>query len=215
MAGVPVSRVTAYLASSLLGNATVSPHHELHILGSDLGKDGVISPHSSGPRLGIKSQLCLWRPREAQFSVSRMGGHSGLPTGPMAAPREPTSAAPWPPERPCFLAVVLEGPWPVLECAEGGSRIASRRWQSRPSRGPQAPSAAWQPASTHGPPCRQVHVGGSLAVLGGKLYVSGGYDNTFELSDVVEAYDPETRAWSVVGRLPEPTFLAQLCCKPW
>lgn len=52
----------------------------------------------------------------------------------------------------------------------------------------------------------QVHVGGSLAVLGGKLYVSGGYDNTFELSDVVEAYDPETRAWSVVGRLPEPTF---------
>lgn len=52
----------------------------------------------------------------------------------------------------------------------------------------------------------QVHVGGSLAVLGGKLYVSGGYDNTFELSDVVEAYDPETRAWSIVGRLPEPTF---------
>ena len=51
-----------------------------------------------------------------------------------------------------------------------------------------------------------MHVGGSLAVLGGKLYVSGGYDNTFELSDVVEAYDPETRAWSVVGRLPEPTF---------
>lgn len=52
----------------------------------------------------------------------------------------------------------------------------------------------------------QVHVGGSLAVLGGKLYVSGGYDNTFELSDVVEAYDPETQAWSVVGWLPEPTF---------
>lgn len=52
----------------------------------------------------------------------------------------------------------------------------------------------------------QVHVGGSVAVLGGKLYVSGGYDNTFELSDVLEAYDPETRAWSVVGRLPEPIF---------
>lgn len=45
-----------------------------------------------------------------------------------------------------------------------------------------------------------------MAVLGGKLYVSGGYDNTFELSDVLEAYDPETRAWSVVGRLPEPIF---------
>lgn len=52
----------------------------------------------------------------------------------------------------------------------------------------------------------QVHVGGSLAVLGGKLYVSGGYDSTFELSGIVEAYDPETRAWSVVGQLPEPIF---------
>lgn len=52
----------------------------------------------------------------------------------------------------------------------------------------------------------QVHVGGSVAVLGGKLYVSGGYDNTFELSDVLEAYDPETRTWSVVGQLPEPIF---------
>uniref|UniRef100_A0A8C5X802 BACK domain-containing protein n=1 Tax=Malurus cyaneus samueli TaxID=2593467 RepID=A0A8C5X802_9PASS len=51
-----------------------------------------------------------------------------------------------------------------------------------------------------------VHVGGSVAVLGGKLYVSGGYDNTFELSDVLEAYDPETRTWSVVGQLPEPIF---------
>lgn len=54
--------------------------------------------------------------------------------------------------------------------------------------------------------CFQVHVGGSVAVLGGKLYVSGGYDNTFELSDVVEAYDPTTRTWSVAGRLPQRTF---------
>uniref|UniRef100_A0A8U8BLU6 Uncharacterized protein n=1 Tax=Geospiza parvula TaxID=87175 RepID=A0A8U8BLU6_GEOPR len=45
----------------------------------------------------------------------------------------------------------------------------------------------------------QVHVGGSVAVLGGKLYVSGGYDNTFELSDVLEAYDPETRTWTDPG----------------
>lgn len=45
-----------------------------------------------------------------------------------------------------------------------------------------------------------------MAVLGGKLYVSGGYDNTFELSDVLECYDPETRMWSVVGQLPEPIF---------
>ena len=26
----------------------------------------------------------------------------------------------------------------------------------------------------------------------------GGYDNTLEVSDAVEAYDPETRVWSVV-----------------
>lgn len=45
-----------------------------------------------------------------------------------------------------------------------------------------------------------------MAVLGGKLYVSGGYDNTFELSDVVEAYDPATRTWTLAGRLPQPTF---------
>ncbi|XP_062397025.1 kelch-like protein 21 [Sardina pilchardus] len=52
----------------------------------------------------------------------------------------------------------------------------------------------------------QVHVGGSVAALGGRLYVSGGYDSTFELSDVVEAYNPETRTWSIIGRLPQPTF---------
>lgn len=54
----------------------------------------------------------------------------------------------------------------------------------------------------------QVHVRGSLAILGGKLYVLGvgRYGKTFELSDMVEAYDPETQAWSVVGWLPEPTF---------
>ncbi|XP_032087894.1 kelch-like protein 21 [Thamnophis elegans] len=56
------------------------------------------------------------------------------------------------------------------------------------------------------PPMLQVHVGGSLAVLGGKLYISGGYDNTFELSAMVESYDPETRKWSVAGQLPEPIF---------
>uniref|UniRef100_A0A1A8LD78 Kelch-like protein 21 n=1 Tax=Nothobranchius pienaari TaxID=704102 RepID=A0A1A8LD78_9TELE len=55
-------------------------------------------------------------------------------------------------------------------------------------------------------PMTQVHVGGSVAVLGGKLYVSGGYDNTFELSDVVEAYDPTSCSWALAGRLPQPTF---------
>ncbi|TNN45854.1 Kelch-like protein 21 [Liparis tanakae] len=55
-------------------------------------------------------------------------------------------------------------------------------------------------------PMTQVHVGGSVAALGGKLYVSGGYDNTFELSDVVEAFDPTTRSWTLAGRLPQPTF---------
>ncbi|XP_020655656.3 kelch-like protein 21 isoform X2 [Pogona vitticeps] len=56
------------------------------------------------------------------------------------------------------------------------------------------------------PSMLQVHVGGSLSALGGKLYVSGGYDNTFELSSMVECYDPETRKWSVAGKLPEPIF---------
>lgn len=56
------------------------------------------------------------------------------------------------------------------------------------------------------PPMKQVHVGGSVAALGGKMYVSGGYDNTFELSDVVEAFDPDTRTWDIVGRLPQPSF---------
>ncbi|XP_006641983.2 kelch-like protein 21 [Lepisosteus oculatus] len=56
------------------------------------------------------------------------------------------------------------------------------------------------------PPMTQVHVGGSVAALGGRLFVSGGYDNTFELSDVVEAYDPAARGWSPAGRLPQPTF---------
>ncbi|KAJ3586974.1 hypothetical protein NHX12_013365 [Muraenolepis orangiensis] len=55
-------------------------------------------------------------------------------------------------------------------------------------------------------PMNQVHVGGSVAVLGGKLYVSGGYDNTFELSDVVEAYDPASRTWAAAGHMPQPTF---------
>ncbi|KAI2649730.1 Kelch-like protein 21 [Labeo rohita] len=52
----------------------------------------------------------------------------------------------------------------------------------------------------------KVHVGGSVAALGGRLYVSGGYDNTFELSDVVEVYEPSTRSWTPAGRLPQPTF---------
>ncbi|MBN3274583.1 KLH21 protein, partial [Polyodon spathula] len=56
------------------------------------------------------------------------------------------------------------------------------------------------------PPMTQVHVGGSVAPLGGKLFVSGGYDDTFELSDVVEAYDPSTGTWSRAARLPQPTF---------
>ncbi|XP_068602019.1 kelch-like protein 21 [Brachionichthys hirsutus] len=55
-------------------------------------------------------------------------------------------------------------------------------------------------------PMTQVHVGGSVTVLGGKLFVSGGYDNTFELSAVVEAYDPAARSWARSGRLPQPTF---------
>ncbi|XP_032904029.1 kelch-like protein 21 [Amblyraja radiata] len=56
------------------------------------------------------------------------------------------------------------------------------------------------------PPMNQVHVGGSVAALGGKLVVSGGYDNTFELSGVIEAFNFQTGSWSIVGHLPQPTF---------
>ncbi|XP_053546359.1 LOW QUALITY PROTEIN: kelch-like protein 21 [Bombina bombina] len=56
------------------------------------------------------------------------------------------------------------------------------------------------------PPMKQVHVEEALQLWGEKLYVSGGYDNTFELSDVVEAYDPGARTWCIMGHLPQPTF---------
>lgn len=52
----------------------------------------------------------------------------------------------------------------------------------------------------------QVHVGGSVAALGGRLVVSGGYDNTFELSGVIEAFNFQTGSWSIVGHLPQSTF---------
>ncbi|KAK2851800.1 hypothetical protein Q5P01_008076 [Channa striata] len=42
-------------------------------------------------------------------------------------------------------------------------------------------------------PMSQIHIGGSVAALDGKLYVSGGFGYTTKLSDVVEAYDPITR----------------------
>ncbi|KAG5202361.1 hypothetical protein JEQ12_003751 [Ovis aries] len=101
----------------------------------------------------------------------------------------------------------------VLDTVLSGRRLHSRAELSMQVAGTEGDDSAevdvYNPTKNEWdkiPSMNQVHVGGSLAVLGGKLYVSGGYDNTFELSDVVEAYDPETRAWSVVGRLPEPTF---------
>ncbi|KAF7236182.1 Kelch-like protein 21 [Varanus komodoensis] len=108
--------------------------------------------------------------------------------------------------------------WPHGECSSNWERSAPARLPQTPSqwhlllsshRDDSAEVDVYSPAKNEWdkiPPMLQVHVGGSLAVLGGKLYVSGGYDNTFELSGMVESYDPETRKWSVAGQLPEPIF---------
>jgi N-acetylneuraminic acid mutarotase len=42
------------------------------------------------------------------------------------------------------------------------------------------------------------------AVLDGKIYVIGGYDESGKTTDVVEVYDPHTDRWSRASSLPEP-----------
>lgn len=42
------------------------------------------------------------------------------------------------------------------------------------------------------------------AVLDGKIYVIGGYDESGKTTDVVEVYDPLTDRWSRASSLPEP-----------
>lgn len=56
------------------------------------------------------------------------------------------------------------------------------------------------------PPMLQLHLGGSVTQYGGKIIVSGGYDERFGLSDAVEMYDPETVSWTMIAKLPRPMF---------
>nr|XP_002128060.2 kelch-like protein 21 [Ciona intestinalis] len=55
-------------------------------------------------------------------------------------------------------------------------------------------------------PMLHVHLGGSTTVFGGKLIVSGGYDERYDLSGIIEAYDTDTNTWSVIGKMPQPIF---------
>jgi len=53
---------------------------------------------------------------------------------------------------------------------------------------------------------QHLHLGGSVTVFGGRLVVSGGYDETFRLSGLIEAFDPDSATWSVIGKMQRPTF---------
>ena len=55
-------------------------------------------------------------------------------------------------------------------------------------------------------PMSTLHVGGSVSVFGGKLIISGGYDENFTLSGVMESYDPGTNIWQRIGHVPKPIF---------
>ena len=51
-------------------------------------------------------------------------------------------------------------------------------------------------------PTARLEVGG--AVLNGKIYVIGGYNENGVRTDVVQAYDPQTDRWSKASPLIEP-----------
>ncbi|XP_076804879.1 kelch-like protein 21 [Clavelina lepadiformis] len=55
-------------------------------------------------------------------------------------------------------------------------------------------------------PMLQVHLGGSVTIFEGKIIVSGGYDESFGLSGVIEAYDRENNQWSIIGKMRHPIF---------
>jgi kelch-like protein 21 len=56
------------------------------------------------------------------------------------------------------------------------------------------------------PDSKEVHLGGSLTVLDGKVTISGGYASESGLTDTIEQFDPESGQWSIYTRLKEPTF---------
>lgn len=51
-------------------------------------------------------------------------------------------------------------------------------------------------------PTARTEVAGAL--LDGKIYVIGGYDESGETTDIVQTYDPKADKWSEVSSLPEP-----------
>ena len=55
-------------------------------------------------------------------------------------------------------------------------------------------------------PMLQLHLGGSVTLHGGRIIVSGGYDETFGLSGVIEAYNAEENSWKVIGKMRRPMF---------
>ena len=58
---------------------------------------------------------------------------------------------------------------------------------------------SWQQMAAM-PTARVCH---SAAVLDGKIYVSGGFTTSRELSDAFEAYDPVTNTWATLASLSE------------
>jgi len=73
---------------------------------------------------------------------------------------------------------------------------------------PSATTPAWTTVSNTGlTPRNNVATG----VIGGKLYVAGGYDNSGNPSNVLEVYDPASNTWSSLAAMPgilQPTGAA-------
>ncbi|KAK2504419.1 hypothetical protein MC885_012456, partial [Smutsia gigantea] len=181
--------------------STTACRGRLYAIGSLAGKEAMVM-QSYHPYAGLWSLVDCGQLPPWSFAPKTTKGLGGLPT-PLSSRSSELGASEDVYLRPS-AHLISQDPAALTSLPLPDSRLIARL-----SGDDSAEVDVYNPTKNEWdkiPPMNQVHVGGSLAVLGGKLYVSGGYDNTFELSDVVEAYDPETRAWSVVGRLPEPTF---------
>ena len=62
-------------------------------------------------------------------------------------------------------------------------------------------------------PTARLEVGG--AVLNGKIYVIGGYNENGVRTDVVQPYDPQTDRWSKASPLIEPVDHSARCVLQW
>ncbi len=141
--------------------------------------------------------LVLWprsagQPAERSNALSDHSAGGSVPARPDEAQRwSPRAALPEPRER--FACASYEGRVYVIggDAAEGVSgRLdvydpASDNWET----GSPKPTAASNV---------------SAAVLGGTIYVPGGFDAGERVLSVVEAYDPATGAWRAVHPLPAP-----------